>query len=121
MHVVTVNDYLAKRDSEWMGQIYKFLGLSVGVIVHGLTDEERRVNYAADVTYGTNNEFGFDYLRDNMKYSLEQMAQRGHHYAIVDEVDSILVDEARTPLIISGPTEDQFGALPQSRRADPQP
>jgi preprotein translocase subunit SecA len=107
VHVVTVNDYLAKRDSEWMGQIYNFLGLSVGVIVHGLTDEERRVNYAADVTYGTNNEFGFDYLRDNMKYSLEQMAQRGHHYAIVDEVDSILVDEARTPLIISGPTEDQ--------------
>ena len=107
VHVVTVNDYLAKRDSEWMGQIYNFLGLSVGVIVHGLTDEERRVNYAADVTYGTNNEFGFDYLRDNMKYSLDQMAQRGHHYAIVDEVDSILVDEARTPLIISGPTEDQ--------------
>src|SRR5256714_14633658 len=90
-----------------MGQIYNFLGLSVGVIVHGLTDEERRINYAADVTYGTNNEFGFDYLRDNMKYSLEQMTQRGHHYAIVDEVDSILVDEARTPLIISGPTEDQ--------------
>jgi preprotein translocase subunit SecA len=106
VHVVTVNDYLAKRDAEWMGQIYGFLGLSVGVIVHGLTDEERRVNYAADVTYGTNNEFGFDYLRDNMKYSLEQMTQRGHHYAIVDEVDSILVDEARTPLIISGPTED---------------
>src|SRR5882757_8226653 len=106
VHVVTVNDYLAKRDAEWMGQIYKFLGLSVGVIVHGLTDEERRVSYAADVTYGTNNEFGFDYLRDNMKYSLEQMTQRGHHYAIVDEVDSILVDEARTPLIISGPTED---------------
>src|SRR5246500_2337735 len=107
VHVVTVNDYLAKRDAEWMGQIYNFLGLSVGVIVHGLTDEERRVNYAADVTYGTNNEYGFDYLRDNMKYNLEQMAQRGHNYAIVDEVDSILVDEARTPLIISGPTEDQ--------------
>ena len=107
VHVVTVNDYLAKRDAEWMGQIYSFLGLSVGVIVHGLTDEERRVNYAADVTYGTNNEFGFDYLRDNMKYSLEQMTQRGHNYAIVDEVDSILIDEARTPLIISGPTEDQ--------------
>jgi preprotein translocase subunit SecA len=107
VHVVTVNDYLAKRDAEWMGQIYNFLGLSVGVIVHGLTDEERRVNYAADVTYGTNNEFGFDYLRDNMKYNLDQMAQRGHHFAIVDEVDSILVDEARTPLIISGPTEDQ--------------
>jgi len=107
VHVVTVNDYLAKRDSEWMGQIYSFLGLSVGVIVHGLTDEERRINYAADVTYGTNNEFGFDYLRDNMKYSLEQMTQRGHHFSIVDEVDSILIDEARTPLIISGPTEDQ--------------
>ncbi|HEY4263784.1 MAG TPA: preprotein translocase subunit SecA [Micropepsaceae bacterium] len=107
VHVVTVNDYLATRDAEWMGQIYNFLGLSVGTIVHGLTDEERRVNYAADVTYGTNNEFGFDYLRDNMKYNLDQMAQRGHHYAIVDEVDSILVDEARTPLIISGPTEDQ--------------
>jgi preprotein translocase subunit SecA len=106
VHVVTVNDYLAKRDSEWMGQIYNFLGMSVGVIVHGLTDEERRVNYAADVTYGTNNEFGFDYLRDNMKYNLDQMAQRGHPYAIVDEVDSILIDEARTPLIISGPTED---------------
>src|SRR5213082_3208883 len=107
VHVVTVNDYLARRDADWMGQIYKFLGLSVGVIVHGLTDEERRVSYAADVTYGTNNEFGFDYLRDNMKYSLDQMAQRGHNYAIVDEVDSILIDEARTPLIISGPTEDQ--------------
>ena len=107
VHVVTVNDYLAKRDSQWMGQIYNFLGLSVGVIVHGLTDEERRTNYAADVTYGTNNEFGFDYLRDNMKYNLDQMAQRGHNFAIVDEVDSILVDEARTPLIISGPTEDQ--------------
>src|SRR5579872_6714607 len=107
VHVVTVNDYLAKRDAEWMGQIYNFLGLSVGVIVHGLTDEERRVSYAAYVTYGTNNEFGFDYLRDNMKYSLDQMTQRGHNFAIVDEVDSILVDEARTPLIISGPTEDQ--------------
>jgi preprotein translocase subunit SecA len=106
VHVVTVNDYLAKRDAEWMGQIYRFLGLEVGCIVHGLTDEERRRAYAADVTYGTNNEFGFDYLRDNMKYSLATMVQRGHHYAIVDEVDSILIDEARTPLIISGPTED---------------
>ena len=106
VHVVTVNDYLAKRDSEWMGQIYRFLGLSVGCIVHGLNDEERRDAYAADVTYGTNNEFGFDYLRDNMKYALNTMAQRGHAYAIVDEVDSILVDEARTPLIISGPTQD---------------
>jgi len=107
VHVITVNDYLAKRDSEWMGQIYRFLGLSVGVIVHGLYDNERRQAYAADVTYGTNNEFGFDYLRDNMKYSLGEMVQRGHRYAIVDEVDSILIDEARTPLIISGPTEDR--------------
>ena len=107
VHVVTVNDYLAKRDSEWMGQIYRFLGMSVGVIVHGLDDEERKTAYAADITYGTNNEFGFDYLRDNMKYTLETMSQRGHPFAIVDEVDSILVDEARTPLIISGPTEDQ--------------
>ena len=107
VHVVTVNDYLAKRDSDWMGQIYRFLGMSVGVIVHGLSDEERKTAYGADITYGTNNEFGFDYLRDNMKYSLETMSQRGHAYAIVDEVDSILVDEARTPLIISGPTEDQ--------------
>jgi len=106
VHVVTVNDYLAKRDAEWMGQIYTFLGLTVGCIVHGLTDEERRENYACDVTYGTNNEFGFDYLRDNMKYSIATMTQRGHSYAIVDEVDSILIDEARTPLIISGPTED---------------
>jgi preprotein translocase subunit SecA len=107
VHVVTVNDYLAKRDAEWMGQIYNFLGLSVGTIVHGLSDDERRRSYACDVTYGTNNEYGFDYLRDNMKYSLDAMVQRGHHFAIVDEVDSILVDEARTPLIISGPTEDQ--------------
>ncbi len=107
VHVVTVNDYLAKRDAEWMGQIYRFLGLSVGCIVHGLTDEQRKEAYACDVTYGTNNEFGFDYLRDNMKYSRETMAQRRHSFAIVDEVDSILVDEARTPLIISGPTEDQ--------------
>ncbi|MGA7712303.1 MAG: preprotein translocase subunit SecA [Rhizomicrobium sp.] len=106
VHVVTVNDYLAKRDAEWMGQIYRFLGLSVGCIVHGLSDEERRQAYASDVTYGTNNEFGFDYLRDNMKYSIATMTQRQHSYAIVDEVDSILVDEARTPLIISGPTED---------------
>jgi preprotein translocase subunit SecA len=109
VHVVTVNDYLASRDSEWMGQIYRFLGMSVGVIVHGLDDEERRQAYAADITYGTNNEFGFDYLRDNMKYDMGQMVQRGHHYAIVDEVDSILVDEARTPLIISGPSEDRSG------------
>ncbi|RJT35273.1 preprotein translocase subunit SecA [Mesorhizobium waimense] len=107
VHVVTVNDYLATRDSEWMGRVYKFLGLTVGVIVHGLSDEERRVAYAADVTYATNNELGFDYLRDNMKYERAQMVQRGHSYAIVDEVDSILVDEARTPLIISGPLEDR--------------
>ncbi len=106
VHVVTVNDYLAKRDSEWMGKLYRFLGLTTGVIVHGLTDQERHDAYAADVTYGTNNEFGFDYLRDNMKYRLEEMVQREFNYAIVDEVDSILVDEARTPLIISGPSED---------------
>jgi preprotein translocase subunit SecA len=107
VHVVTVNDYLAKRDAEWMGQIYKFLGLSVGVIVHGIDDEERKKAYDCDVTYGTNNELGFDYLRDNMKYRLEDMVQRGHTYAIVDEVDSILIDEARTPLIISGPLDDR--------------
>ncbi|MCS6921111.1 MAG: preprotein translocase subunit SecA [Elioraea sp.] len=106
VHIVTVNDYLARRDAEWMGQIYRFLGLSVGVIVHGLTDEERRAAYACDITYGTNNEFGFDYLRDNMKYRFEDMVQRDFHYAIVDEVDSILIDEARTPLIISGPADD---------------
>jgi len=106
VHVVTVNDYLASRDSGWMGQIYRFLGLTVGVIVHDLTDEQRKAAYACDVTYGTNNEIGFDYLRDNMKYRLDAMAQRPFHYAIVDEVDSILIDEARTPLIISGPAED---------------
>jgi len=107
VHVVTVNDYLATRDSEWMGLIYKFLGLSVGVIVHGIDDEQRKKAYDCDVTYGTNNELGFDYLRDNMKYRLEDMVQRGHTYAIVDEVDSILIDEARTPLIISGPLDDR--------------
>jgi len=106
VHVVTVNDYLARRDAEWMGEIYRFLGLSVGVIVHGLDDSQRREAYAADITYGTNNEFGFDYLRDNMKFSLDDYVQRPFYYAIVDEVDSILIDEARTPLIISGPTED---------------
>jgi len=106
VHVVTVNDYLAYRDSEWMGRVYRFLGLSVGCIVHGLTDDERRAAYAADVTYGTNNEFGFDYLRDNMKYRLDDMVQRPFNFAIVDEVDSILIDEARTPLIISGPSTD---------------
>ncbi len=107
VHVVTVNDYLARRDAEWMGEIYQFLGLSVGVIVHGISQEERRAAYAADVTYGTNNEFGFDYLRDNMEYNIASMVQRGHNFAIVDEVDSILVDEARTPLIISGPIDDK--------------
>jgi preprotein translocase subunit SecA len=106
VHVVTVNDYLAKRDSEWMGRLYKALGLRVGVIVHDLDDEERKENYAADITYGTNNEFGFDYLRDNMKFRIEDCVQRTHNYAIVDEVDSILIDEARTPLIISGPSEE---------------
>src|SRR6195952_545962 len=106
VHVVTVNDYLARRDADWMGQIYNFLGLSYGVIVHGQDEETKRVQYAADVTYGTNNEFGFDYLRDNMKYRLEDMVQREFFFGIVDEVDSILIDEARTPLIISGPAED---------------
>src|SRR5438067_1597775 len=106
VHVVTVNDYLARRDSEWMGKIYRFLGMTVGVIQHELTDAERQVAYAADITYGTNNEFGFDYLRDNMKFELAHYVQRGHHFAIVDEVDSILSDEARTPLIISGPAEE---------------
>src|SRR5687768_3871983 len=107
VHVVTVNDYLAKRDSEWMGRIYGFLGLKTGVIVHGLDDEQRKAEYDCDVTYGTNNELGFDYLRDNMKYRMEDMVQRGHVFAIVDEVDSILIDEARTPLIISGPLDDR--------------
>jgi preprotein translocase subunit SecA len=106
VHIVTVNDYLARRDAEWMGPIFKMLGLTVGVIVHDLDDVQRKAAYAADVTYGTNNEFGFDYLRDNMKYDLKDCVQRGHHFAIVDEVDSILIDEARTPLIISGPAEE---------------
>ncbi|RPJ86645.1 MAG: preprotein translocase subunit SecA, partial [Acidobacteria bacterium] len=106
VHVVTVNDYLARRDSEWMGPIYRVLGMSVGVIQHDMPDQDRKAAYGADITYGTNNEFGFDYLRDNMKYSLEDCVQRGHNYAIVDEVDSILIDEARTPLIISGPSEE---------------
>jgi preprotein translocase subunit SecA len=105
VHVVTVNDYLAERDSEWMGQVYRFLGLSVGCIKSKMMDEERRAAYACDVTYGTNNEFGFDYLRDNMKFRLEDMVQREFNFAVVDEVDSILIDEARTPLIISGPAE----------------
>ncbi len=125
VHVITVNDYLAKRDAEWMGRVYERLGMTFGCIVHGLNDTERRVNYARDITYGTNNEFGFDYLRDNMKSSIEEMVQRGHHYAIVDEVDSILVDEARTPLIISGPTDDKSelylkidSFIPQLEKAD---
>jgi preprotein translocase subunit SecA len=125
VHVVTVNDYLAKRDAEWMGQIYNFLGLAVGVIVHGLDDEQRKKAYDCDITYGTNNELGFDYLRDNMKYRPEDMVQRGHIYAIVDEVDSILVDEARTPLIISGPLDDRSefyntidGYIPQLDKTD---
>jgi len=105
VHVITVNDYLARRDAEWMQKLYGFLGLSVGIIVSGLSTEERRTAYAADVTYGTNNEFGFDYLRDNMAHSPEQKVQRGLNFAIVDEVDSILIDEARTPLIISGPAD----------------
>ncbi len=107
VHVITVNDYLARRDAEWMGRVYRFLGLEVGVIVNGLSDGQRQAAYAADITYGTNNEFGFDYLRDNLKYDRREMVQRPHHFAIVDEVDSILIDEARTPLIISGPTEDR--------------
>src|SRR5688500_11268106 len=106
VHVVTVNDYLAKRDSDWMGRIFRFLGLGVGVIQHNLDDRERQTAYAADITYGTNNEFGFDYLRDNMKFDIKSYVQRGHHFAVVDEVDSILIDEARTPLIISGPAEE---------------
>jgi preprotein translocase subunit SecA len=106
VHIVTVNDYLAKRDSEWMGAIYRFLGLSVGVILHELNDKERKVAYGCDITYGTNNEFGFDYLRDNMKFDIEDYVQRPLNYAIVDEVDSILIDEARTPLIISAPAEE---------------
>ncbi|MEK6606810.1 MAG: DEAD/DEAH box helicase, partial [Myxococcota bacterium] len=105
VHVVTVNDYLAKRDAEWMGKIHKFLGMTVGCVVHGLTDRERQKAYRSDITYGMNSEFGFDYLRDNMKQSVDRMVQRDLHYAVVDEVDSILIDEARTPLIISGPAE----------------
>src|SRR5215207_42522 len=106
VHVVTVNDYLARRDAEWMGRLYKFLGLGVGIIRHGLNDSERYESYHSDITYGTNNEFGFDYLRDNMKFDMANCVQRPHNYAIVDEVDSILIDEARTPLIISGPSEE---------------
>jgi preprotein translocase subunit SecA len=119
VHVVTVNDYLAKRDAEWMGKIYEFLGLTVGVIVHDLDDNERRAAYLADITYGTNNEFGFDYLRDNMKFEIKDCVQRGHYYAIVDEVDSILIDEARTPLIISGPTEQTTDKYALARQIIP--
>ena len=107
VHMVTVNDYLAERDSEWMGQLFSFLGMTTGVIVNTMSPEQRREAYAADITYGTNNEFGFDYLRDNMAFGVEDKVQRGLHYAIIDEVDSILIDEARTPLIISGPTDDK--------------
>ncbi len=106
VHLVTVNDYLARRDADWMGPIYNFLGMTVGVIVHGMEDDDRRDAYHADITYGTNNEFGFDYLRDNMKFSLDDYVQRDFFYAIVDEVDSILIDEARTPLIISGASDE---------------
>ena len=120
VHVVTVNDYLAKRDAEWMGKIYEFLGLTVGVIVHDLSDEERRAAYGADITYGTNNEFGFDYLRDNMKFDIKDCVQRGHFYAIVDEVDSILIDEARTPLIISGPTDQTTDKYARVRKIVPE-
>jgi preprotein translocase subunit SecA len=120
VHVVTVNDYLAKRDAEWMGKIYEFLGLTVGVIVHDLSDDERRAAYGSDITYGTNNEFGFDYLRDNMKFELKDCVQRGHYYAIVDEVDSILIDEARTPLIISGPTDQTTDKYARVRKIIPQ-
>jgi preprotein translocase subunit SecA len=119
VHVVTVNDYLAKRDAEWMGKIYEFLGLTVGVIVHDLDDSERRAAYASDITYGTNNEFGFDYLRDNMKFELKDCVQRGHFHAIVDEVDSILIDEARTPLIISGPTDQTTDKYARARKIVP--
>src|SRR5579872_4569588 len=119
VHVVTVNDYLAKRDSEWMGQLYRFLGLTVGVIVHDLDDQQRREAYAADVTYGTNNEFGFDYLRDNMKFDVKDCVQRQHNFAIVDEVDSILIDEARTPLIISGASEESTDKYARVNRIIP--
>ncbi|MDY0307350.1 MAG: DEAD/DEAH box helicase, partial [Desulfovibrionaceae bacterium] len=128
VHVVTVNDYLAKRDAAWMGRLYGFLGLTTGVIVHGLSDQERQESYGADITYGTNNEFGFDYLRDNMKFYKESLVQRDLHFAIVDEVDSILIDEARTPLIISGPAEMSTQlyrrvdtVIPPLKRSSPRP
>ncbi|MFA6686962.1 MAG: DEAD/DEAH box helicase, partial [Desulfuromonas sp.] len=119
VHVVTVNDYLAKRDSEWMGRLYNFLGLSVGCIVHGISDEERKNAYQCDITYGTNNEFGFDYLRDNMKFDLDEYVQRDLNFAIVDEVDSILIDEARTPLIISGPSDVSSDLYTQANNVIP--
>ncbi len=119
VHIITVNDYLAKRDSEWMGRIHRFLGLRVGIIVHDLSDQERQENYGCDITYGTNNEFGFDYLRDNMKFNLQNCVQRGHNFAIVDEVDSILIDEARTPLIISGPSEESTDKYYKSNKVIP--
>src|SRR5438477_556033 len=119
VHVVTVNDYLARRDSEWMGRVYRFLGMTVGVIQHDLNAAERQVAYACDITYGKNNEFGFDYLRDNMKFDLSHYVQRGHNFAIVDEVDSILIDEARTPLIISGPAEDSTEPYYEVARSNP--
>ena len=119
VHVITVNDYLARRDAEWMGRLYKFLGLTVGIIVHDLDDQERQDAYGSDITYGTNNEFGFDYLRDNMKFNIKNCVQRGHNYAIVDEVDSILVDEARTPLIISGPSEESTDKYYKSNKVIP--
>jgi preprotein translocase subunit SecA len=105
VHIITVNDYLAQRDAKWMGQIFEFLGLRVGCLQNNMSDDDRKLAYEADITYGTNNEFGFDYLRDNMKHDFASMVQRDHHFAIIDEVDSILIDEARTPLVISGPSE----------------
>ena len=119
VHVITVNDYLARRDADWMGQIYRFLGMSVDVVVAGMSPEEKRIAYGADITYGTNNEYGFDYLRDNMAFGLEQKVQRDLHYALVDEVDSILIDEARTPLIISGPAEESPNCTVGSTRSCP--
>src|SRR6202040_1025090 len=119
VHIVTVNDYLARRDAEWMGRIYTFLGLSVGVVVHGVSDPDRKAAYACDITYGQNNEFGFDYLRDNMKFNLEEYVQRPHNFAIVDEVDSILIDEARTPLIISGASEESTDKYARVNRIIP--
>ena len=120
VHVVTVNDYLARRDSDWMGRVYRYLGMSVGVIQHELTDAQRQVAYGADITYGTNNEYGFDYLRDNMKFELASMVQRGHHYAVVDEVDSILIDEARTPPDYFRPRRGIHGPLLRSRSDHPE-